>query len=180
MDPRRVSSPRPSGLRTGIGFDFHPLVEGRELILGGVRIAFDRGLQGHSDADVVCHAACDALLGAAGLEDIGAQFPDNDPRYRGVSSLTLLAQTCDLILQAGFRIVNLDIVVVAERPKLLPFRRQMIAALTRAMARAVPEAVNIKATTTEGCGMVGRGEGIGALATVLLAPLAPPEPEGGP
>lgn len=180
MDPRRAFSPRPLGLRTGIGFDFHPLVKGRELILAGVRIPFAQGLLGHSDADVVAHAACDALLGAAGLEDIGAHFPDTDPRYRGASSLELLARTCDLVLQAGFRVVNLDIVVIAEKPKLRPFRPQMLEALARAMARAAPEAVNLKATTTEGCGTVGRGEGIGALATALLAPLAPPEPEGGP
>ncbi len=180
MDPRRSSSPRPLGWRTGIGFDFHPLVEGRALILAGVRIPFERGLLGHSDADVVSQAACDALLGAAGLEDIGAHFPDSDPRYRGASSLELLTRTCELVLRAGFRVVNLDIVVIAEKPKLLPFRAEMLAALGRAMARAAPEAVNLKATTTEGYGTVGRGEGIAALATALLVPLVPPEPEGGP
>lgn len=181
MDPRRGQLPPPSGMRTGIGFDFHPLVQGRELVLGGVRIPFEKGLAGHSDADVVIHAACDALLGAAGLEDIGAHFPDDDPRYRGVSSTTLLSRTCDLVREAGYRIVNLDIVVLAEKPKILPYRARMLTELARAMGPGAPEAVNLKATTTEGCGTVGRGEGIGALATVLLAPLAPPpEPEGGP
>jgi 2-C-methyl-D-erythritol 2,4-cyclodiphosphate synthase len=168
-----------ANFRTGIGFDFHRLVEGRDLILGGVNIPHAKGLLGHSDADVLLHAICDALLGACGLGDIGLHFPDTDPAYKGVSSLALLRKTCALIDASGYRIVNVDAVVLAEAPKLMPFRRQMLTCILQAMATSTPEVVNLKATTTEGCGMIGRGEGIGAMATVLIE-RRPSDRDGGP
>jgi 2-C-methyl-D-erythritol 2,4-cyclodiphosphate synthase len=154
--------------RTGIGFDFHPLVEGRDLILGGVHIPFAKGLRGHSDADVLLHAVCDALLGACGLGDIGVHFPNSDPAYKGISSLDLLAKTCALIDGIGYRVVNVDAVVLAEAPQIMPYRDHMLTRMLQAMRLSPPENLNIKATTTEGCGMIGRGEGIGALATALV------------
>lgn len=155
-------------MRSGIGFDFHRLVEGRPLILGGVHIPWSRGLLGHSDADALVHAVCDALLGAAGLGDIGLHFPDTDPRFQGVSSLRLLETCRGLLAERGLAVVNLDAVILAEAPRTAPYRLQMQANIARALD--VPaERVNIKATTMEGCGSVGRGEGIGAMATVLLA-----------
>ena len=154
--------------RTGIGFDFHPLVEGRDLILGGVHIPFAKGLLGHSDADVLLHAVCDSLLGACGLCDIGVLFPDTDPAYKGISSLDLLTKTCNLIDASGYRVVNVDAVVLAEAPKIMPYRTQMLTRMMQAMLLSPPESLNVKATTTEGCGMIGRGEGIGAMATALL------------
>jgi len=157
-----------SGLRTGIGFDFHRLVEGRDLILGGVKIPYEKGLLGHSDADVLVHSICDALLGACGLDDIGIHFPDTDPAYKGISSLELLGKTCALIDANGYRIVNVDAVVLAEAPKIMPFRREISTRILQAMALSPPQALNLKATTTEGCGMIGRGEGIGAMATALI------------
>ncbi len=153
--------------RTGIGFDFHRLVDGRDLVLGGVRIPHPQGLLGHSDADALLHAICDALLGALALGDIGTHFPDTDPRYRGISSVALLQQVCEMVHAQGFRIVNVDAVVLAEAPRIAPYRRQMVDVIARA-AVETPTAVSVKATTTEGGGMVGRGEGIGAMATVLL------------
>lgn len=166
-----------TGNRTGIGFDFHRLVENRPLILGGVRIPYDQGLLGHSDADVLVHAICDALLGACGLDDIGVHFPDSDPAYRGISSLELLKKTCALVAGSGFRIVNVDAVVLAEAPKIMPFRREISTRILQAMRAAQPQAFNLKATTTEGCGMIGRGEGIGAMATALIE-RRPLEPDG--
>jgi 2-C-methyl-D-erythritol 2,4-cyclodiphosphate synthase len=154
--------------RTGIGFDFHRLVEGRDLVLGGVKIPYEKGLLGHSDADVLVHAICDALLGACGLGDIGVHFPDSDPQYKGITSLTLLSRTCAKIATQGIRVVNVDAVVLAEAPRIMPFRQKMLTQIVRAMATAPPEALNLKATTTEGCGMIGRGEGIGAMATALV------------
>jgi 2-C-methyl-D-erythritol 2,4-cyclodiphosphate synthase len=154
--------------RTGIGFDFHRLVEDRDLILGGVKIPHAKGLLGHSDADVLLHAICDALLGACGLGDIGVHFPDTDPQYQGVSSLSLLSRTCIMIKARGFRVVNVDAVVLAEAPKIMPFRSQMQSQILQAMVNCPPETLNLKATTTESCGAIGRGEGIGALATVLV------------
>jgi 2-C-methyl-D-erythritol 2,4-cyclodiphosphate synthase len=156
-----------SEYRTGIGFDFHRLVEGRDLVLGGVRIPHPTGLLGHSDADALLHAVCDALLGAMSLGDIGSHFPDTDPRYKGISSLLLLRKTCEMVHNQGYRIVNVDAVVLAEAPRIAPYREEMIANIARA-AVETPEAVNVKATTTEACGMIGRGEGIGAMATVLV------------
>jgi 2-C-methyl-D-erythritol 2,4-cyclodiphosphate synthase len=165
--------------RTGIGFDFHRLVEGRDLILGGVKIPHEKGLLGHSDADVLVHAICDALLGACGLGDIGVHFPDTDPQYKGVSSLSLLSRTCRLVAAQGFRVVNVDAIVLAEAPRIMPFRSQMLTRITQAMVDCPPEALNLKATTTEGCGMIGRGEGIGAMATVLVE-LHPRDMDGEP
>ena len=154
-------------MRTGIGFDFHRLVEKRALVLGGVDIPWEKGLLGHSDADALIHAVCDAILGAAGLGDIGIHFPDTDPRFKGISSLALLQSTQRMVDEKGLRVVNVDAVVLAEVPKLAPHRLRMQDNIARALD-IPPDAVNIKSTTTEGCGMIGRGEGIGAMATVLL------------
>ena len=156
-------------MRTGIGFDFHRLVEKRALVLGGVNIPWEKGLLGHSDADALIHAVCDAILGAAGLGDIGIHFPDTDPRFKGISSLVLLQSTQRMVDEKGLRVVNVDAVVLADAPKLAPHRLRMQDNIARALD-IPPDAVNIKATTTEGCGIVGRGEGIGAMATVLLTP----------
>ncbi len=154
-------------MRAGIGYDIHRLVKGRPLILGGVPIAYEKGLLGHSDADVLTHAICDALLGAAGLGDIGMHFPDTDPQYKDISSLTLLAATCRMLVENGFRIVNLDSVLFAEAPKLGPHRQSMQTTLAKAM-NIPPDAINVKATTTEGLGVIGKGEGIAAMCVALI------------
>ena len=154
-------------MRIGIGYDIHRLVKGRSLILGGVFIAHEKGLQGHSDADVLTHAICDALLGATGLGDIGTHFPDSDPRYKDISSLTLLTETCRLMTDKGFRIVNLDATLFAETPKVAPHRHKMQTKLAGAM-NISPAEINIKATTTEGLGVIGKGEGIAAMAVALI------------
>lgn len=154
-------------MRVGIGYDIHRLVEGRPLILGGVPVTYEKGLLGHSDADVLVHAVCDALLGAAGLGDIGMHFPDSDPQYKDISSLKLLSKTCRMVTAKGFRIVNLDCIVFAEAPKLGAHRHEMQATIAKVM-NIKPEEVNIKATTTEGLGMIGKGEGIGAMCVALI------------
>ena len=154
-------------MRVGIGYDIHRLVEGHPLILGGVTVEFEKGLLGHSDADVLVHAICDALLGAAGLGDIGIHFPDNDPQYKDISSLKLLSNICQMIAEKGFRIVNLDTIVFAEAPKLRTQRHEMQAAIANTM-NITAEQVNIKATTTEGLGAIGKGEGIGAMCVALI------------
>ncbi|MGD9084602.1 MAG: 2-C-methyl-D-erythritol 2,4-cyclodiphosphate synthase [Desulfobacterales bacterium] len=154
-------------MRIGIGYDIHRLVKGRPLILGGVSIAYEKGLLGHSDADVLSHAICDALLGAAGLSDIGTHFPDNDPQYKDISSLKLLTETCQLLTDKGFRIVNLDTTLFAQAPKLAPHRQKMKTKLADAM-NISPAEVNIKATTTEGLGVIGKGEGIAAMCIALI------------
>ena len=154
-------------MRVGIGYDIHRLVEGRPLILGGVPVEYEKGLLGHSDADVLVHAICDSLLGAAGLGDIGMHFPDNDPQYKDISSLKLLSKTCRMVVEKGFRIVNLDTIVFAEAPKLGTQRRDIQAAISNAMNIAA-EQINIKATTTEGLGAIGKGEGIGAMCVALI------------
>jgi 2-C-methyl-D-erythritol 2,4-cyclodiphosphate synthase len=154
-------------MRIGIGYDIHRLVEGRQLILGGVPVAYEKGLLGHSDADVLVHAICDALLGAAGLGDIGMHFPDSDPQYKDISSLKLLSDTCHMVAEEGFRIVNLDTIVFAEEPKLGSQRHAMQTALAKAMDIKAAQ-VNIKATTTEGLGAIGKGEGIGAMCVALI------------
>jgi 2-C-methyl-D-erythritol 2,4-cyclodiphosphate synthase len=154
-------------MRIGIGYDIHRLVKGRSLILGGVCIAHEKGLLGHSDADVLTHAICDALLGAAGSGDIGTLFPDSDPQYKDISSLTLLTETCQLLTDKGFRIINLDATLFAETPKLAPLRQEMQTRLADAMS-IKPAEINIKATTTEGLGVIGKGEGIAAMCIALI------------
>ena len=154
-------------MRTGIGVDSHRFEAGRELILGGVRIEHERGLAGHSDADVLTHAVIDALLGAAGLGDIGQHFPDTDPRFKDADSIHLLRTVVGYLGEHGFRIGNVDATVVLERPKLAPYRGQIRATLAAALQ--LPEdAVNVKATTGERMGFVGRGEGAAAMAIATL------------
>ncbi len=149
--------------RFGMGYDVHRLVEGRRLILGGVAVPYEKGLLGHSDADVLLHAIADALLGAAALGDIGRHFPDTDPRYAGADSGVLLARVRELIEEKGYRVGNVDATVVAQRPKLMAYIPQMVTNIARILA--VPEdAVNVKATTEENLGFTGSGEGISAYA----------------
>jgi len=154
--------------RIGIGYDAHRLVEGERLILGGVEVPFERGLKGHSDADVLTHAVCDAVLGALSLGDIGKHFPDTSKEFEGISSLLLLKRVSALVAQKGYRVVNVDSVVVAQRPKLSPYRKLMEENLAKALG-ILPSQVCVKFTTTEGMGFEGRGEGISAQAVALLA-----------
>ena len=154
-------------MRVGLGYDVHKLVKGRQLILGGVEIPFNKGLLGHSDADVLTHAVCDALLGAAELGDIGLHFPDSDPEYKGISSIKLLHEVFRMLSEKCFTIVNIDTVIFAEAPKLSPFREAMQTTLAKAL-NLNSDQLNIKATTTEGLGMIGQGEGIGAMVVVLI------------
>jgi len=154
-------------VRIGQGFDVHALVVGRRLVIGGVEIAHDKGLEGHSDADVLLHAICDALLGAAALGDIGRHFPDTDPRYRGADSRMLLREVARKVAGAGYRVVNVDATVIAQAPRLAPHMPGMVERIADDLAIA-REAVNVKATTSEGLGYTGRGEGIAALAVALL------------
>src|SRR5262245_38422457 len=156
--------------RIGHGVDIHRLVPGRKLILGGVEIAWDKGLLGHSDADVVCHALSNAFLGAIGEGNIGRHFPDSDPGYQGVSSLKLLQVVMELVKARGFRLGNADLTILAEKPKLAPYREEMRKRLA-AVLEVEPTAVNIKATTGEKMGFVGREEGMMAEAVVLLEPV---------
>ncbi|MEQ8168898.1 MAG: 2-C-methyl-D-erythritol 2,4-cyclodiphosphate synthase [Candidatus Eremiobacterota bacterium] len=153
--------------RVGNGFDVHRLVPGRELILGGVKIPYEKGLLGHSDADVLLHAIMDALLGAAGERDIGYHFPDNDIKYKGISSLTLLETVYKKIKDKGYKLNNLDSIIVAERPKVSSFIEEMRANISNIMM-VHQDRINIKATTTETLGFTGRGEGIAAYCTVSL------------
>ena len=154
-------------MRIGHGYDVHRLVEGRKLILGGVDIPYEKGLLGHSDADVLLHAISDAILGAIAEGDIGKHFPDTDPRYKGADSLKLLAHVMDLADSKGYRLGNLDATVVAQRPKLAPYIQRMRENIAAVLA-AKPDRVNVKATTTEELGFAGRGEGIAAYAVVLM------------
>jgi 2-C-methyl-D-erythritol 2,4-cyclodiphosphate synthase len=154
-------------LRVGQGFDAHKLVEGRKLILGGVEIHHSMGLEGHSDADALTHAVIDALLGAAGLGDIGMHFPDSDPAYKDASSIHMLEIIAAAVRDMGFRIVNIDATIFAQKPKIGPHRAAMVGNLATA-AKIDPDRVNVKATTTEGLGFIGRGEGITAAAIVSL------------
>jgi 2-C-methyl-D-erythritol 2,4-cyclodiphosphate synthase len=154
-------------VRTGLGIDFHRLVVGRELVLGGETIPHERGLLGHSDADVLTHAICDALLGAAGLGDIGVHFPDSDPTYRGIPSLKLLADVRAKLDAAGYRTVNIDATIIAERPKLAPYFPSMKARLAEVVG-VEASCVNLKATTSEGMDAAGRGEGMAAWAVALI------------
>ena len=154
-------------IRVGFGYDAHRLVDGRPLILGGVNIPYERGLQGHSDADVLLHAVCDALLGAAGLGDLGRHFPDTDPELKGVSSISLIRRVMEMIREAGFEVQNLDSTVVAQAPKLASHIQTMIATIADAM-KLSPRQVSVKATTTERMGFAGSGEGIAAYAVTAL------------
>ena len=154
-------------IRVGLGFDVHRLVEGRPLWLGGVNIPWERGLLGHSDADVAIHALCDALLGAAALRDIGYHFPDTDPRYKGIDSRLLLRHVMKLLDEQGYRLGNCDITICAEQPKLNPHIPAMQQELAACMGCG-PDQVSIKATTTEKLGYTGRGEGIAAHAVALI------------
>ncbi len=152
---------------SGIGYDCHRLAAGRRLILGGVEIPHERGLEGHSDADVLTHAVIDALLGAAGLGDIGEHFPDTEERYRDADSLALLETVVTTVIAAGLEVVNVDCTVVTEAPRLAPYRQAIRERLARALGLAGAR-VNVKATTGEGMGFVGRGEGVAALAIASL------------
>ena len=154
-------------MRIGSGYDSHRLTRGRRLIMGGVDVPFDLGLAGHSDADVVAHACCDALLGAAALGDIGTHFPDTDERWRGADSLKLLASVAKMVRDKGHQIVNLDITIYAQAPKLAPFIPQMRQNLAAAMGIDLGQ-ISVKAKTEEGLGPVGRGESVTAWATALL------------
>lgn len=154
-------------IRTGYGYDLHRLAAGRKLVLGGVTIPFEKGLEGHSDADVLLHAITDALLGAAAMGDIGAHFPDTDPAWKGADSRHLLRATVERVRQAGYRIGNVDSTVVAERPKLRPYVDGMRALIAEDLG-VDPDAVSVKATTSEKIGMIGREEGICAMAVCLL------------
>ena len=156
-----------ASVRTGIGWDSHRLVTGRPLILGGVEIEHELGLDGHSDADVLTHAVIDALLGAAGLDDIGTHFPDTDERWRGADSLELLRESVRLAAERGLRVGNVDATLMIERPKIGPHRALMRERLAAALGVAATE-VNVKATTGEGIGFVGREEGAAATAVVTL------------
>ena len=157
-------------MRIGHGYDVHRLVEGRSLILGGVRIPFEKGLDGHSDADVLTHAVMDALLGAAAMGDIGKLFPDTDDRYLGADSIALLREVDRRLTETGYRLGNLDVTVIAQRPKLAPYINQMRQNLA-APLRTELQNVSVKATTEEHLGFTGSGEGIAAHAVCLLEPL---------
>jgi len=154
-------------MRAGIGYDVHKLATGRKLILGGVEVPFDKGLSGHSDADVLTHAIMDALLGAAGLRDIGSQFPPEDPKYKDISSLVLLDEVNKLVWDKGFVVVNIDAVIVAQQPKLSPYVEDMRRLISRTLGIDLQQ-VMVKATTTDGLGFVGRGEGMAAYAVALV------------
>jgi 2-C-methyl-D-erythritol 2,4-cyclodiphosphate synthase len=163
-------------VNTGIGYDCHRLVPGRRLILGGVEIEHDRGLDGHSDADVLTHAIIDALLGACALGDIGEHFPDTDPRYRDADSIQLLTTAVALLGAAGFAAVHVDATVVIERPRLAPFRDRMREKLAEALGLPLSH-VSVKATRGEGMGFVGREEGVATIAVATVCPRGEPESE---
>jgi 2-C-methyl-D-erythritol 2,4-cyclodiphosphate synthase len=154
-------------LRVGTGWDSHPLVAGRRLILGGVHIPYDKGLSGWSDADVASHAIIDALCGAADLGDIGTLFPSGEPEYKDISSLVLLSKTSELLKAKGFRIVNIDVTIIAQSPKLAPFIPEMRNRVGQVLGVDSTQ-VTIKATTTDGLGFIGRGEGMAAQAVALI------------
>lgn len=158
-------------MRIGMGYDVHRLVEGRELILGGVKIPYEKGLLGHSDADVIVHAIMDALLGAAALGDIGKHFPDTDPAYKGISSIKLLEYVQKLLEEHLFIIENIDATIIAQKPKMAPYREMMMENVARAL-KIERNQINIKATTEEGLGFTGAGEGISAQAICLLTTVA--------
>ena len=154
-------------MRIGMGYDVHRLTEGRDLILGGVRIPYEKGLLGHSDADVLVHALMDALLGAAALGDIGRHFPDTDPEYEGASSIRLLEHVGRLLGEKGYAVGNVDATIVAQRPKMAPYMEEMRENMAKALG-VLPDRINIKATTEEGLGFTGSGEGISSQAVACL------------
>ena len=154
-------------MRVGQGFDVHALVAGRRLVIGGVDIPHDRGLLGHSDADVLLHAVCDAILGAAALGDIGRHFPDSDARYKGIDSRRLLRHVAQLLTDRGYRVVNVDATIIAQAPRMAPHIPAMVANIAADLG-IDPGSVNVKATTTEQLGFTGRGEGIAAQAVCLV------------
>lgn len=154
-------------IKIGSGMDVHQLVPGRDLIIGGVKINYEKGLKGHSDADVLIHSVCDAMLGAAGLGDIGEHFPDTDPQYKGISSSILLEKCSDLIGEKGYEILNMDCIVFAQEPRLSPYKKKMAENIAKVLNLDI-DLVNVKATTTERLGFVGRGEGIAAQTTLLI------------
>ena len=154
-------------MRVGMGYDVHRLAEGRDLILGGVQIPWEKGLLGHSDADVLIHAIMDALLGAAALGDIGRHFPDTDPAYEGISSVMLLKHVAELLQENGYGITNIDATIIAQKPKMAPHIPQMRENIADALGIGL-SALNIKATTEEGLGFTGRGEGLASQAICLL------------
>lgn len=162
------SHAKESAFRIGLGNDIHRLVEDRKLILGGIEIPFDKGLLGHSDADSLSHAITDALLGAAGLGDIGTHFSDKDPRWAGADSLFFLRGACEMLAERGWVVVNIDATIIAERPKMMPYIPAMKAKLAAAMS-IDPSQINIKAKTNEGLDAIGRGEAIAAQAIALIA-----------
>lgn len=159
-------------MRAGIGYDVHPLVKGRPLVLGGVRVPFARGLSGHSDADVLVHAIIDALLGAASLRDIGTHFPDTDPQYEGISSIILLQRVGDMLCDRGFRVENIDATIVAEQPRLAGYIDEMCRNVSEALT-ITRDQVSVKASTSSGLGFLGRGEGIAAHAVALIERRSP-------
>ena len=161
------SSGEVNRMRIGSGYDAHRLTEGRDLVLGGVKIPYEKGLLGHSDADVLLHAVMDALLGAAALGDIGLHFPDSDDAYKGISSMTLLEKTMEILEDKGYRIVNVDATVIAQAPKLRPYIDRMRENIAAAL-KMKTEDVSVKATTEEGMGFTGTGEGIAASAVCLI------------
>jgi len=152
---------------SGLGYDVHPLVNGRKLLLGGVKVPYARGLKGHSDADVLLHAVMDAVLGAAGLGDIGEHFPNTSARYKGASSLVLLKQVGAMAAKAGFTVINIDAVLLAEEPKIKPYKKEMRARIAKALGMDAAR-VNIKATTNEGLGFIGAKQGMAAYAVASL------------
>lgn len=158
-------------MRIGFGYDVHPLVPGRPLILGGVSVPYERGLEGYSDADVVVHALCDALLGALALGDLGQHFPSTDERWRGVSSLVLLQHVMTLVAEQHYILGNADVTVVAQRPRLAPYVPQMVQTLSESMGSA-PGRLSVKATTTDGLGFTGQEAGIAAYAVCVVQPRA--------
>ncbi|UCH20450.1 MAG: 2-C-methyl-D-erythritol 2,4-cyclodiphosphate synthase [Deltaproteobacteria bacterium] len=154
-------------MRIGIGYDVHRLAKDRKLVLGGVTIPFEKGLLGHSDADVLIHAVCDALLGAAGCGDIGRHFPDTDPTLKGVSSIKLLKNTYQIINTKSRAVINVDATIIAEAPRLQPYLESMKQNIAETLG-IDPEQINVKATTTEGLGIIGKGEGMAALCVALI------------
>ncbi len=154
-------------MKIGIGYDIHRLVAGRKLVLGGVEIPFEKGLSGHSDADVLTHSICDAILGAVGKGDIGLHFPDTDAKYKDISSLVLLGKVSEIMTGANFQVNNLDSVIIAQKPRLSPYIEEMKKNVSGVL-NSSQEVINIKATTNEGLGLIGQGEGIAAYTIVSL------------